>query len=60
MSMNKSNPFAQKSGLPIKGKEVEFFEWEKSKELVRINGLPKEEKQKALAARNLLKKKMDV
>ena len=55
------NPFEDKNipGVPLSGKFVQFFGWARKQELKRLQALPKEKREKELAAQKALAKRMD-
>jgi hypothetical protein len=53
------NPYDRGNGVPIFGKEPEFFAWARKKELERRKTLPPEEQKKLAEADKHLDDKMD-
>jgi hypothetical protein len=53
------NPYADKKGGPLKGKEPEFFQWETEKWNNYLKTLSEEERQAHIDAAKTLAEKMD-
>jgi hypothetical protein len=57
--MNTENPFANEHGAVIPGREPEFFQWERDRELERLNKLPERERAEILESEKELSKRMN-
>ena len=53
------NPFEEKNGIPINGKEKEFFDWARNQELKRREKLSEEEQERLKLADEHLAQKMN-
>jgi hypothetical protein len=54
-----TNPYADKDGAPMDGKETQFFEWEKERKAKETSKLSKEDQDKVKASEEALAKRMD-
>lgn len=59
MANNAVNPYANKDGSPIKGKEFEFFDWAITADEERIAKLPPDQQKKEREAARHLRNKME-
>lgn len=58
LNKKENNPYANPDGSPIDGKEEEFFDWEKQKDKERLDLMPKEERDAAIASQRALNDRM--
>lgn len=52
------NPFASADGAPVEGKEKEFFEWERQRDIKRLRKLTKQQNSADIKAQKELNKRM--
>lgn len=53
------NPYADKDGFPMDGKETQFFAWARDQELQRRKSLPEDERKAIEVSEQALAKRMN-